>query len=125
VNSGEVAQVRHESRDANVIVRIEGDVDAANAVGVLDQVTRVLTNFVEGLVLDLSGTRHLDSAGIQMLLDLDERLRSRGQHLSVYVTREQPLRLTLTLFELERAFPLADSLEEAMAKIESPAESGP
>jgi anti-sigma B factor antagonist len=125
VNSGEVAQVRHESRDANVIVRIEGDVDAANAAGVLDQVTRVLTNFVEGLVLDLSGTRHLDSAGIQMLLDLDERLRSRGQHLSVYVTREQPLRLTLTLFELERAFPLADSLEEAMAKIESPAESGP
>jgi anti-anti-sigma factor len=120
VNGGNVAQVRHESRDSNVIVRIEGDVDAANAAGVLDQVTRVLTNFVEGLVLDLSGTRHLDSAGIQMLLDLDERLRSRGQHLSVYVTREQPLRLTLTLFELERAFPLADSLEEAMAKIESP-----
>lgn len=124
MNGGNVAQVRHESRDSNVIVRIEGDVDAANAAGVLDQVTRVLTNFVEGLVLDLSGTRHLDSAGIQMLLDLDERLRSRGQHLSVYVTREQPLRLTLTLFELERAFPLADSLEEAMAKIESPAEGG-
>jgi anti-anti-sigma factor len=120
VTGGEVARVRHESRDSNVIVRIEGDVDAANAAGVLDEVTRVLTNWVEGLVLDLSGTRHLDSAGIQMLLDLGERLRSRGQHLSVYVTREQPLRLTLTLFELERAFPVADSLEEAMAKIESP-----
>jgi anti-anti-sigma factor len=72
-----------------------------------------------GLVLDLSRTRYLDSAGIQMLLDLSERLRSRGQSLSLYVTREQPLRLTLSLFELERAFPVADSLEEALSKIDS------
>jgi anti-anti-sigma factor len=120
LNGGELARVLHESRDSKVIVRIEGDVDAANSTSVLDEVTRLLTNLAHGLVLDLSQTRHLDSAGIQMLLDLGERLRSRGQHFSLYVTREQPLRLTLTLFELERAFPVADSLEEALASIESP-----
>jgi hypothetical protein len=54
-----------------------------------------------------------------MLLDLSERLRSRGQNLSLYVTRKQPLRLTLSLFELERAFPVSDSLDEALAKIDS------
>ena len=104
-----------------MIVTIEGDVDAANAAGVLrrghrpaHQPRRRAWSWI------CRGTRHLDSAGIQMLLDLGERLRSRGQHLSLYVTREQPLRLTLTLFELERAFPVADSLDEAMAKIDSP-----
>lgn len=111
--------MRHESRNSTVIVTIEGDIDASNAASVLDEVTGLLTNLAAGLVLDLSGTRHLDSAGIQMLLDLGERLRSRGQHFALHVTREQPLRLTLTLFELERAFPVADSLEEALARIEA------
>jgi anti-anti-sigma factor len=120
MNGREVARLVHETNDSTVIARIEGDVDAANAASVLDEITGLLTNLAMGLVLDLSQTRHLDSAGIQMLLDLGERLRSRGQRFSVYVTREQPLRLTLTLFELERAFPVADSLEEALAKIESP-----
>jgi anti-anti-sigma factor len=119
LNGGEVARVEHESRGSSVIVRIVGDVDAANAAGVRDDISRLLTNHHMGLVLDLSQTRYLDSAGIQMLLDLSERLRSRGQSLSLYVTREQPLRLTLSLFELERAFPVADSLEEALAKIDS------
>lgn len=118
MNGGEVPRVEHETKDSTVIVRIEGDVDAANAAGVRDGISRLLTNHLMGLVLDLSRTRYLDSAGIQMLLDLSERLRSRGQHLSLYVTREQPLRLTLTLFELERAFPVVDSLEEALAKID-------
>jgi anti-anti-sigma factor len=119
LNGREVARVEHESKGLSVIVRIVGDVDAANAAGVLDDISRLLTNHHMGLVLDLSRTRYLDSAGIQMLLDLSERLRSRGQNLSLYVTREQPLRLTLSLFELERAFPVADSLDEALAKIDS------
>jgi anti-sigma B factor antagonist len=119
MNGGEVARVEHETTGSTVIVKIEGDVDAANAAGVGDDVSRLLTNHHMGLVLDLSRTRYLDSAGIQMLLDLSERLRSRGQNLSLYVTREQPLRLTLSLFELERAFPVAGSLEEALARIDS------
>ena len=106
-------------KGTSVIVRIVGDVDAANASGVRDDIARLLTNHHMGLVLDLSRTRYLDSAGIQMLLDLSERLRSRGQNLSLYVTRKQPLRLTLSLFELERAFPVVDSLDEALAKIDS------
>ena len=118
MNGGEVARVEHQIEGSTVIVSIEGDVDAANAAGVRDEVSRLLTNHHMGLVLDLSRTRYLDSAGIQMLLDLSERLRSRGQDLSLYVTREQPLRLTLSLFELERAFPVTDSLGEALAKIQ-------
>ena len=119
MNGHEVARVEHEPKGSSVIVRIVGDVDAANAAGVRDDISRLLTNHHMGLVLDLSRTRYLDSAGIQMLLDLSERLRSRGQSLSLYVTREQPLRLTLSLFELERAFPVVDSLDEALAKIDS------
>ena len=118
MNGGEVARVEHQIEGSTVIVSIEGDVDAANAASVRDEVSRLLTNHHMGLVLDLSRTRYLDSAGIQMLLDLSERLRSRGQDLSLYVTREQPLRLTLSLFELERAFPVTDSLGEALAKIQ-------
>ena len=118
MNGGEVARVEHQIEGSTVIVSIQGDVDAANAAGVRDEISRLLTNHHMGLVLDLSRTRYLDSAGIQMLLDLSERLRSRGQDLSLYVTREQPLRLTLSLFELERAFPVTDSLGEALAKIQ-------
>ena len=119
MNGHEVARVEHEPKGSSVIVRIVGDVDAANAAGVRDDISRLLTNHHMGLVLDLSRTRYLDSAGIQMLLDLSERLRSRGQSLSLYVTRTQPLRLTLSLFELERAFPVVDSVDEALAKIDS------
>jgi anti-sigma B factor antagonist len=119
LNDGEVARVEHQTEGETVIVRVEGDVDAANAAGLHDDISRLLTNHHMGLVLDLSQTRYLDSAGIQMLLDLSERLRSRGQNLAVYVTREQPLRLTLSLFELERAFPVSESLEQALTSIDS------
>jgi anti-anti-sigma factor len=122
LSDGEVVRVEHETDGATVIVRIEGDVDAGNAATLHDDISSVLTNHHMGLVLDLSQTRYLDSAGIQMLLDLSERLRSRGQNLAVYMTREQPLRLTLSLFELERAFPVSDSLQEAVTSIDSPAD---
>ena len=55
-----------------------------------------------GFSLDLSDTRYLDSAGIAMLLVLDERLRRRRQKLHVIVPPQSPVRRLLQLAGVDR-----------------------
>ena len=119
MNGGELARLTRVTHGTTVIVGIEGDVDNSNADAVRDEIDGSLSNLAFALILDLSQTRYLDSAGIQLLLDLGERLRGRGQQFLLCVPPRGPLRLTVTLFELQRAFPVTGSPEEALAQIDA------
>lgn len=65
------------------IAHLRGEIDASNRSEVLERLLRVLRNADLGLVLDLTEVRYLDSAGIDLILRLGQRLGGRQQELRV------------------------------------------
>lgn len=57
--------------------RIAGEVDLANSGEIFAALSRSLTAEHEELVVDLSETSYIDSAGLSLLVDINNRLRTR------------------------------------------------
>jgi anti-anti-sigma factor len=100
-----------------VVVRIEEEVDLANADRLGTQAAMAVPNSAAGLVIDLSGASYIDSAGIGLLFQLRERLQRRRQHLAVVVPDESPVGRVLVVSALDRVVDLAASVEEASSRV--------
>lgn len=109
------AQIGVERRDDAMVVRVAGEVDMSNAASVGDELTHSVPNDVHGVVLDLSATRYLDSAAIELIFELARRLGRRRQALSVVVPNSSPLRRVLTLTDVASVVAMHPSLEQALA----------
>jgi anti-anti-sigma factor len=70
---------------STLIARVRGDIDMSNIVALRDEIARHVMSDALGFVLDLSEVTYLDSAGIRLLFQLDERAQSRQQRLLVVV----------------------------------------
>ena len=57
-----------------VVARLTGEVDMTNAAYIGDELTKAVPNEALGLVIDLTGTRYLDSAAIELLFELARKL---------------------------------------------------
>ena len=110
----DLATVRVGIQDGVPIAAIEGEVDLANSDEVRDLVLDAMTNATPGLVIDLTATTYLDSQGINILLDLARRLRSRQQRLRVVVPARSLVRRLLVLASLDDEFPLDHTIDEAV-----------
>jgi anti-anti-sigma factor len=113
VTAAEVAVERH---GAAVVARLSGEVDITNASYVGDELTRSVPNDAVSLVVDLSETRYLDSAAIELLFDLSRRLARRRQGLRLVLPPASPLKRVLVLTEIGSAAPLHETLEGALAE---------
>ncbi len=63
--------------DYGSIVTIDGEVDLANVDDIRDAILAALAADTRALIIDLSKTEYLDSAGIRMLFEIDEHLATR------------------------------------------------
>ena len=72
------------------LAAISGEVDLSNARPILDTVAASTPDDTSLVVLDLSATTYLDSAGIAALFRLAERLRIRRQDLRLVVPPAHP-----------------------------------
>jgi anti-anti-sigma factor len=109
-----LASVSREERDAVVIVTVQGEIDVSNVAEIGSQLTEI-SNEPLGLVVDLSGVTHLDSAGIAMLYDLNARLDRRRLRLVVVAPPAAPVRRVLELTAFSRRARLADDVDAAIA----------
>lgn len=103
------------SAHGNVVVaRLTGEVDLSNATNVGAGVLHAVSNESTAVVFDLTGVDYLDSAGIQLVYHLEERLRSRGQALRLVVPASSPandaLRLAGVAQHVETSETVADAL---------------
>lgn len=96
------------------VARMPADVDAANAPLVGERLADAVNADARRLVLDLRGTRYLDSAGIDMLLKLHDRLRRRRQALHLVLAEDSPLRRLFEITAIDRSIPLHPDLEDVM-----------
>ena len=110
------AQIAIEREGDAVVARLTGEVDMTNSSYVAEELTRSVPNDALHLVVDLSATRYIDSAGIELLFDLSRRLGRRRQDLRLVLPSGSPLRRVLSLTEIETAAPLHDSLDAALSE---------
>ena len=99
------------------VASLPADVDAANASEVLGELTREISNEPAGLVVDLTETRYLDSAGIEMLFQLRDKLANRRQRLAVVVPAGSRLRRLLELTGVDKAVALTDEITAAVSAV--------
>jgi anti-sigma B factor antagonist len=110
----ELASVMVETREDVQVVRLAGEVDISNAGRLETDIAAIVPNDVAGLVLDLSDTGYLDSAGIRMLFELHGRLSDRRQRLAAVVPEDSLIRGSLLVTEVGQAVVLCQTLDEAI-----------
>jgi anti-anti-sigma factor len=90
------------------LVRVLGEIDISNAPEISTALEAAMPNGAETLMVDLSGTTYLDSAGVQLLFLLAQRLQTRRQQLKIVVPDDAPIRGVLELAGLPRVIPMQD-----------------
>jgi anti-anti-sigma factor len=103
-----------EHFDGVPVARPREDIDAANAGHMREQLAACLTPEADGLVVDLSDTRYVDSAGIDMLFRLGERLGQRRATLALVIPADSQLQRLAQIVALPRAMPVHATLPQAL-----------
>jgi anti-anti-sigma factor len=102
------------------VCEIKGELDASNVEQVREQILEAATSEAPGMVIDLTETTYLDSAGVRILFELARRLRSRRQELRIAVPADGIVRRVLVLTALGDVVPLetvaADAVEALQAR---------
>jgi anti-anti-sigma factor len=80
-----------ERREGVAVVRPREDIDAANATALREQLADCVDVDTDQLIVDLSNTRYIDSAGLDMLFRLSELLRQRRAALVLVITPDSNL----------------------------------
>jgi len=110
----ELARVRVEWHGETAVAAVDGEVDASNVVEVGGALRALVTNRSTELVVDLSSTHYLDSAGINLMFALGDELRSRQLTLRLVIAPASPVARMLTITSLDRSYPTYATLAEAL-----------
>jgi anti-anti-sigma factor len=113
----DLARLSVERVGSAVLARIEGDVDASNALSLGQELAQAIDSGTDGLVLDLSGTRYVDSAGIRMLFTLQGQLARRAQALTLVVPDDAPIHRMLAISEVPQLIEIFGTRDEATASV--------
>ena len=103
-----------ERIDGVPIAHVTDDLDAANAGPVRRQLDNALGPDDSSLIVDLSDTRYLDSAGIDMLLRLSDRLDHRRARLILVISGASQLTRLATIVGLPDAIAVQPTVSEAL-----------
>jgi anti-anti-sigma factor len=109
-----LAQVRVDWHADVPVAAVDGEVDASNAGEVGADLRALLSNRSTDLVVDLSPTRYLDSAGINLLFSLGEELAARQLKLRIVLAPGSPVGRMVGLTGLDRAHATYGTVDEAL-----------
>ena len=112
-----LARVVEQYAGEVAIAAVEGEVDASNATEVRDRVSALLTNRSRVLVVDLTRTSYLDSAGINLLFGLAAALAVRQQELHVVVPPSSPIARMIAITGLDATVPTHAQLQDALERL--------
>jgi anti-anti-sigma factor len=112
-----LADITFTIDDDIVVARVIGEIDMSNAAELGDALAGRLKNESRGLVLDLTACDYVDSAGIQVLYELHERLRDRRLDLRIVVGTNAAIAPALEVADVLRAMGSADNIDAAIASL--------
>lgn len=112
-----LANVTTEELRGVQVVRISGEIDDSNASDIRDRLVRAVSNQEHGVVLDISQAGYFDSSGVQLLFEVADRLKQRGQQLRVVVTSDSFVAKVLRVVRLEDVVSIDASVSDAVATL--------
>ena len=112
----ELAVVREDWREDLPVGHIEGEIDASNSAAVGTRLRALLANHSLGLIVDLTPTTYIDSAGINMLFVLGAELRTRQQELRLVVGPATPIARMLAITGLDRTYRAHATVDAALSE---------
>jgi anti-sigma B factor antagonist len=113
----------HEE-DGVPVARLSGEVDISRAAAIRLDLLRALSNLHHGLVVDLRDVSYLDSAGVNVLFEVAERLSARQQALATVIPDDALIQRVAKLVNLGAATEIHRDLGEAVASIRALDSSG-
>jgi anti-anti-sigma factor len=109
-----MSYLKIEQIDGVPVAHVKEDIDAANAATTQQHLAEALGPDALSLVLDLSDTGYVDSAGIDMLLRLSDRLDHRRARLILVIPDTSQLKRLAMLAGLPEAITIRPSLTTAL-----------
>jgi anti-anti-sigma factor len=109
-----LADVRFSAHGRALVASVVGEVDLSNADNIRAAITESTDNHCLVVVLDLSDLDYLDSSGIQLIYQLREDVRARGQALRLVIPAGSPVNDALRLAGVAAHLETIDSVEEAL-----------
>ena len=109
------ARVRVEWHGETAVAAVAGEVDASNVAEIGDALRALVTNRSTELVVDLTPTEYLDSAGLNLLFALGDELRSRQLTLRLVIPESTPIERMLGITGLDRVYPSYATVAEAVS----------
>ena len=99
------------------VARLSGEVDISRAAALRLDLLRALSNLHHGLVVDLRDVTYLDSAGVNVLFEVAERLGARQQALATVIPDDALIQRVAKLVDLGSATQIHHDLGDAVAAI--------
>jgi anti-sigma B factor antagonist len=115
-----LARLEDEWHDEVPVARLHGEIDASNVKEIADRLRALLSNRSVAMVVDLTQTTYVDSAGINLLFALGEEMRGRQQRLALVVAEGSPIARMIHLTGLNQAVPVHQTLPDALAEAGEP-----
>jgi anti-anti-sigma factor len=82
---------------STVVAELTGEVDLSNSRAIEEAIVVATPNHADAVVMDLGRLDYLDSAGIQLIYHLREKLQVRGQLLRLVIPDQSAAADALTL----------------------------
>jgi anti-sigma B factor antagonist len=109
-----LASVEISEEDSAPIVALSGQIDLSNAEALSAAIMEAVSNASLGLVIDLSALDYMDSAGVNMFAEIDQRLGWREQRMAIVAPRGSRPREVLELAGTEGLLSIAETREAAL-----------
>ena len=114
----EIVELTWRRRGPVLVADIGGEIDMSNSDELRAELEREVSNEIRGLVVDLSRTSYVDSAGMQLFYELTGRLTRRGQRLAIVVPPGSPAADALRYGAVLESLCTAASEDECLAAVE-------
>ena len=110
-----IANIRDDEEGGVPIVVVEGEIDASNSPEINARLQDALSNQGMSLIVDLTETTYIDSAGINVLFKLGRELHDRQQQLHLVVAASSPIARMVAIVGLNEAVPTHPTRDVALA----------
>ncbi len=110
-----LARMVEERGDDVSVAAVEGEIDASNANAVAERLRTLLTNRSSVLVVDLTDTTYVDSAGLNLLFELASELEHRQQQLRLVIAPASSIARMAAIVGLDAAVPTHPTRAAALA----------
>ncbi len=112
---GDPLDIRNE--DGVVVAQLRGEIDLSNAKMIAGEIGSSVPNDATGVVLDLTDVTYLDSSGVHLVFDLNERLHGRQQRLALSLPEGSRIGRVLQLVNVEAVIPIKTNVDAAVEHV--------